>query len=85
VGLFSSLVTWPLAPVRGVVALGELIQRRVNEELNNPARTRRLLEDLEEARRRGEITPEQERQAQEQILATRMPQGAAHNTPHEDG
>jgi hypothetical protein len=85
VGLFSSLVTWPLAPVRGVVALGELIQRRVNEELNNPARTRRLLEDLEEARRRGEITPEQESQAQEQILATRMSPGAAHNTPDEDG
>jgi hypothetical protein len=85
VGLFSSLVTWPLAPVRGVVALGELIQRRVNEELNDPARTRRLLEDLEEARRRGEITPEQERQAQEQILATRMSQGTARNTPHENG
>jgi hypothetical protein len=85
VGLFSSLVTWPLAPVRGVVALGELIQRRVNEELNDPARTRRLLEDLEEARRRGEITPEQEHQAQEQILATRMSPGAARNTPHEDG
>jgi hypothetical protein len=85
VGLFSSLVTWPLAPVRGVVALGELIQRRVNEELNDPARTRRQLEDLEDARRRGEITPEQERQAQEQILTTRMSPGAAPNTPHEDG
>jgi hypothetical protein len=85
VGLFSSLVTWPLAPVRGVVALGELSQRRVNQELNDPARTRKLLEDLEEARSRGEITPEQERQAQEQILATRMSQGAAHNTRHEDG
>jgi hypothetical protein len=85
VGLLSSLVTWPLAPVRGVVALGELIQRRVNEEVNDPARTRRLLEDLEEARRRGEITPEQERQAQEQILATRMSPGVAPDTPHEDG
>jgi hypothetical protein len=85
VGLLSSLVTWPLAPVRGVIALGELIQRRVDEEVHNPARTRRLLEDLEDARRRGEITPEQERQAQEQILTTRMSPGAAHNTPHEDG
>jgi Gas vesicle protein G len=85
VGLFSSLVTWPLAPVRGVVALGELIQRRVNEEVHDPARTRRQLEDLEDARRRGEITPEQERQAQEQILRTRISPGAAHNTPQEDG
>jgi L-fucose isomerase-like protein len=85
VGIFSSLVTWPLAPVRGVVSLGELIQRQVNQELNDPARTRRQLEDLEEARRRGEITPEQERQAQEQILTTRMSPGAAHNAPDEDG
>lgn len=84
-GLFSSVILWPLAPVRGVVALGELIQRRVNEEVHDPARTRRQLEDLEDARRRGEITPEQERQAQEQILATRMSPDAAHDTPHEDG
>jgi Gas vesicle protein G len=84
-GLLSWVVLWPLAPVRGVVALGELIQRRVDQELHDPARTRRQLEDLEEARRRGEITPEQERQAQEQILRTRISPGAAHNTPHEDG
>jgi Gas vesicle protein G len=85
VGLITSLVTWPLAPVRGVMALGELIQRRVNEEIHSPARTRRLLEDLEDARSRGEITPEQERQAQEQILTARMSPRAAHNTPDEDG
>lgn len=84
-GLLSSLVTWPLAPVRGVVSLGELIQRQVNQELNDPARTRRQLEDLEEARRHGEITPEQERQAQEQILSTRISPGEPHNTPHKDG
>jgi hypothetical protein len=85
VGLFSSLLLWPLAPVRGVVALGELIQRQVDQELNDPARTRRALEELEEARRRGEISAEQERQAQEQILATRISPGVAHNEPHEDG
>jgi hypothetical protein len=85
VGLFSSLILWPLAPVKGVVALGELIQRRVDEELHDPARIRRQLEDLEEARKRGEITAEQEHQAQERILRDRMSPGAAHNTPHEDG
>jgi Gas vesicle protein G len=84
VGLFSSLVLLPLAPVRGVVALGELIQRRVDQEVNDPATTRRQLEDLDEARRRGEISPEQERQAQEQILATRITPGAP-KTPHKDG
>jgi hypothetical protein len=67
------------------VALGELIQRRVDQEVHDPARTRRQLEDLDDARRRGEITPEQERQAQEQILADRISPGAAHNTENEDG
>jgi hypothetical protein len=85
VGLFSSLFLWPLAPVRGVVSLGELIQRQVNQELNDPARTRRQLEEIEEARMRGEMSAEEERQAQEQILATRISPGAAHNKPHEDG
>lgn len=84
-GIISSLVLWPLTPVRGVIALGELIERRVNQELNDPARTRRQLEELEEARRRGEITPEQERQAQEEILTNRISPGAVRNTPHEDG
>lgn len=83
-GLFSSLVTWPLAPVRGVVALGELIQRRVDQEVHDPARTRRQLEDLEDARSRGEISPEQERQAQEQILTTKIAPGAPHITSHKD-
>ena len=84
-GILSSLILWPLTPVRGVVALGELIQRQVDQEVHDPARARRMLEELEDARRRGEITPEQESQAQEQILATRMSPGTAGNNPHEEG
>jgi len=67
------------------VALGELIQRQVDQELNDPARTRRALEELDEARRRGDVSAEEERRLQEQILATRISPGAAHNTPLEDG
>jgi hypothetical protein len=71
-GLLSSLILWPLAPVRGVVSLGELIQRRVEQELHNPATTRRQLEELEDARSRGEISADQERRAQERILEARI-------------
>ena len=84
-GLFSSLFLLPLAPVRGVVALGELIQRQVDQEMNDPARTRRMLEDLEEASNRGEVSPEQERQAQKEILSSRISPRAARSTPDEDG
>jgi hypothetical protein len=72
VGLFSSIALLPLAPVRGVISLAEIVQRQVEQELHNPANTRRQLEALEEARERGEISPEEERQAQREILETRV-------------
>ncbi|MFC9361785.1 gas vesicle protein GvpG, partial [Rhodococcus sp. NPDC057014] len=54
--------------VKGVISLAELIQRQVEQELHDPARARRALEELEEARERGEITEEEEMQAQQAIL-----------------
>jgi hypothetical protein len=84
-GLFSSIVTWPLAPVRGVVKLGEVIQRRAEQEMRNPANTRRQLEALEEARKRGEISPEAEDQAQDEIVETRIGQAQPGNAPTENG
>lgn len=67
-GLISFIATLPLAPMRGVIALAEVIQRQVEEELHNPASIRRDLEELEEARARGEISAEEEAQAQQEIL-----------------
>ena len=63
-GLLSFIVTLPLQPVKGVISLAELIQRQVEEEMHNPAAIRRALEELEEARARGDITAEEEEQAQ---------------------
>jgi hypothetical protein len=80
-GLFTSLVTWPLAPVRGVVALAELIERRADQELRNPATTRRQLEELEEARERGELSPEEEDEAQDEILEATIAKGMREKTP----
>jgi hypothetical protein len=71
-GLVSNILLWPLAPVRGVIALGELIQRRVEQEMHNPAATRRQLEALQEARERGEISSEDEEQAQDEIIEARI-------------
>ncbi|MBC2638149.1 MULTISPECIES: gas vesicle protein GvpG [unclassified Rhodococcus (in: high G+C Gram-positive bacteria)] len=67
-GLLSFIATLPLAPVRGVISLAELIQQQVEEELHNPASARRALEELEDARAAGEITAEEEEQAQQAIL-----------------
>ena len=67
-GLFGSIIGFPLVPVRGVFALGELIQRRIDEELHNPASVRRELETVEEQREAGAISPEEEAEAQQQVL-----------------
>jgi len=82
-GLLSFIVTLPLQPVKGVISLAELIQRQVEEELHNPASARRALEELEEARERGEISAEEEEQAQQAIL-DRMTGTAQPTTPERE-
>jgi cytochrome c-type biogenesis protein CcmH/NrfG len=85
VGLISNILLLPLAPVRGVVALAEVIQRQAEQELHSPAATRRQLEELEEERQRGEISPEEEEKAQEQILQTRMAPKQTEEIPPDSG
>ncbi|MFC5826658.1 gas vesicle protein GvpG [Nonomuraea insulae] len=67
-GLVSAILTLPLAPVRGVIRLAELIQEQADRELHDPAAVRRRLEAIQEARESGQITEEEERQAVEQVL-----------------
>jgi hypothetical protein len=55
-----------------VIALGEVIARQAEQQLHDPATTRRQLEELALARERGEISAAEESEAQKQILQTRM-------------
>lgn len=84
-GLFSAIVLAPLLPVRGVISLAEVIQRQVEQEINDPARTRRALEAVEEARESGEISAEEERAAQREILEERLTPAAPETAPPESG
>jgi Gas vesicle protein G len=76
-GLLSAIATLPLAPVRAVISLGELIQRRVDEELHDPASVRRELEAAAEARAAGEISAEEEADMQQRVLARLIGPSAA--------
>ena len=67
-GLLSFIFTLPLQPVKGVISLAELIQRQVEQEMHDPAAVRRDLEELEEASAAGEITEEEEHQAQQALI-----------------
>lgn len=84
-GLLSGTLLLPLAPVRGVVKLAEVIQRQVEQELHNPARIRRQLEELAEARERGEISAAEEKQAQQDILGARIKPGSPQAPPAAEG
>ncbi|MFF5109268.1 gas vesicle protein GvpG [Streptosporangium sp. NPDC000509] len=58
----------PLAPLRGLIRLAELLQEQAEQELRSPAAVRRRLEELEEARASGEISEEEAAAAAERIL-----------------
>jgi hypothetical protein len=48
----------PFLPIRGVLAIGEIIREQAERELQDPASVRRQLEEAEEARASGEISDE---------------------------
>lgn len=70
-GLVTGLLTLPLAPVRGVVWLGEQLEQEARRQLTDPARIRRQLAELETAYQAGEVT-EAERDALQDELVSRL-------------
>jgi hypothetical protein len=55
VGLITGLLTLPLAPVRGVVWVGEQLQAEAEQYLDEPAAIREELTRLAAAFERGEL------------------------------
>lgn len=77
-GLFTGLVTLPLAPVRGVIALARALEREAYRQWTDPATLREQLAAVQAGYDRGELT-EQERDAEQDQLVARllMPRGEA--------
>ena len=65
-GLITGLLTLPLAPVRGVAWVAEVLAEEADRELAQSQSPERALADLEAARATGEITDEEfaEREAE---------------------
>ncbi|MEY9929742.1 hypothetical protein ABH926_004382 [Catenulispora sp. GP43] len=70
-GLFTGLLTFPLAPVRGVVWVAEQISEQARRELEDPTAIRRQLTEVEAARVSGALT-DQEADEQEAELVRRL-------------
>lgn len=67
-GLISSLVLLPLAPVRGVLWLAEVLQDIAEDEMADPARLREALRAAEDGYERGEISADELAQIEQAVL-----------------
>jgi Gas vesicle protein G len=68
VGLISGLLTLPLAPVRGTVWLAERIQEQAESEFYDERAIQARLLEIDAARERGEIDPEEAARAEDALL-----------------
>ena len=67
-GLVTFVLTLPLAPVRGVVAIGEIIREQVEQELYSPAAIHAELEEIQRQREEGLISEEEQAHAEQAVL-----------------
>jgi Gas vesicle protein G len=78
VGLITGLLTLPLAPVRGVAWVAEIVAEEADRELAEAQSPERALEELEALRATGEISEEEaaEREAEliDQLIVLRARQ-----------
>ena len=82
-GLLTGLLTLPLAPIRGVVAVAEQIQRQAEEVYYDPATIRAELEEVDRQRQAGEIS-EEDATAREDDLIDRLMVGQQIGREHHD-
>ena len=67
-GLITGLLTLPLAPVRGVAWVAELLAEEAERELADAQSPQRALAELEAARAAGEISEEDFTRLEDQLL-----------------
>ncbi|WP_067803469.1 gas vesicle protein GvpG [Actinomadura formosensis] len=75
-GLFTGLVTLPLAPVRGVMWLAETLTEQAEAQLYDPGRIAAEMQQVADETAAGEIT-EEEAAAREEELIHRLNEGRA--------
>lgn len=71
-GLVTGLLGLPLAPVRGVIWLAEQVLEQAEEQFYDPVRIRAQLEQVDEARRSGELSEEECVEIENELLQRLM-------------
>jgi len=67
-GLVSMIFGLPLAPVRGLKAVAEIVRDQVDLELRSPQAIQRRLEELQQEYDAGRLTEEQLYEAEQEVL-----------------
>ena len=65
----------PLMPVQGVIRLAQLIDEHAEQELRDPARVRRELEEAERKRAADEISDEELSRVEDQATSSLITRG----------
>jgi uncharacterized membrane protein len=79
--LLTLLFRLPFLPVQGVIRLGELLQDEAEQQLRDPARIRRELEEAQRRYEAGEISEEQFIQIQDELASTLVTEVAPPSVP----
>ena len=74
-GLFTGLLTLPLAPVRGTIWVAERLLEEVERELDDPRTIEAQLDDAEERFARGEISAEEYELIEDALMRRLTPGG----------
>lgn len=78
-GLFTGLLGLPLAPLRGTLWVAGKVMEQAQQELADPVRIRRQLEEIDRLRTEGSLTDEEAEVMEEELvqrLITSQPQAA---------
>lgn len=67
-GLFTGLLTLPLAPVRGTIWIAERLLEEAERELNDPAAIEQQLLAAEDRYERGEISADEFERIEDELL-----------------
>jgi hypothetical protein len=71
-GLFTGLLTLPLAPVRSVVWLAERILDQAEQQMYDPVAVRRQLSEVEAARVAGQLSDDEAAELENELLSRMM-------------
>jgi cytochrome c-type biogenesis protein CcmI len=79
-GLISGLLTWPLAPVRGVAWIAEQVRQEAERQWMDPAAIQEALDDVQARREAGLIDDDEADRLEEELI-----QRLLDSEPYESG